>query len=417
MLNKLFFIPLLSFMLHLNAFSQTPTNLDTNKKNAVKSFIDCEYCDLDFIKKEVNWINYVRDVKEAEVYVLISVRYNGGGGKEFTITFQGQQKFKGLNDSLITNTSSNTTSDEERSQLVKFLKMGLIRYVAKTPGANNINIEFEGATSESNPESDPWKSWVMGINFNGYFCGEESYNTTSLSTNLSAIKTTPDWKIQFYLNQNYGESTYKLESEKYITINRSLYFENFIAKSLGEHWSVGNTLTSNQSTYNNLSFNAACLPTVEYNIFPYSKSTRKQFRMNYAAGLSYRHYNDTTIYNKIEESLWVEKFNMAFAIMEKWGSINSSVCWSNFFYDFKKYSLSLYTSLNIRIIKGLSVQFSGDLSFIHDLRGLPKDEATTEDILLRQRQLATQYSYYTSIGLSYTFGSIYNNVVNPRFGN
>lgn len=25
-------------------------------------------------------------------------------------------------------------------------------------------------------------------------------------------------------------------------------------------------------------------------------------------------------------------------------------------------------------------------------------------------------SYYAMIGLSYTFGSIYNNIVNPRFG-
>jgi hypothetical protein len=27
----------------------------------------------------------------------------------------------------------------------------------------------------------------------------------------------------------------------------------------------------------------------------------------------------------------------------------------------------------------------------------------------------TSYRYYSAIGVSYTFGSIYNNVVNPRF--
>ena len=41
--------------------------------------------------------------------------------------------------------------------------------------------------------------------------------------------------------------------------------------------------------------------------------------------------------------------------------------------------------------------------------------ATTEEILLRLRQLATDYSYYTSVGFSYRFGSAFNNVVNPRF--
>jgi hypothetical protein len=41
---------------------------------------------------------------------------------------------------------------------------------------------------------------------------------------------------------------------------------------------------------------------------------------------------------------------------------------------------------------------------------------TTEEILMGTGQLATDYSFYGSIGLSYTFGSIYSNVVNSRFG-
>jgi len=40
--------------------------------------------------------------------------------------------------------------------------------------------------------------------------------------------------------------------------------------------------------------------------------------------------------------------------------------------------------------------------------------ATPEEIIARQQALATHYSYFTGFGLSYTFGSIYNNVVNPR---
>lgn len=37
--------------------------------------------------------------------------------------------------------------------------------------------------------------------------------------------------------------------------------------------------------------------------------------------------------------------------------------------------------------------------------------------MLRRRQaLATDYEYELSIGISYTFGSIFNNIVNPRFG-
>jgi hypothetical protein len=42
--------------------------------------------------------------------------------------------------------------------------------------------------------------------------------------------------------------------------------------------------------------------------------------------------------------------------------------------------------------------------------------ASYEDILLMRKQLATSFEYYFYVGLSYTFGSIYSNVVNPRFG-
>ena len=37
------------------------------------------------------------------------------------------------------------------------------------------------------------------------------------------------------------------------------------------------------------------------------------------------------------------------------------------------------------------------------------------DVLLRRRALLTGFQYFTHFGVSYTFGSIYNNVVNPRF--
>jgi hypothetical protein len=47
---------------------------------------------------------------------------------------------------------------------------------------------------------------------------------------------------------------------------------------------------------------------------------------------------------------------------------------------------------------------------------LEKQGATAEEILLRQKQLNTAYELAGNIGITYTFGSIYNNVVNPRFG-
>jgi len=45
-------------------------------------------------------------------------------------------------------------------------------------------------------------------------------------------------------------------------------------------------------------------PSIEYDLFPYSQSTRRQLRLLYGIGYSYNKYADTTIYNKVEESLY-----------------------------------------------------------------------------------------------------------------
>ena len=108
---------------------------------------------------------------------------------------------------------------------------------------------------------------------------------------------------------------------------------------------------------------------------------------------------------------------MALEVKEKWGSVSSTLEASFYLQDFGKNRLDWFNELDIRIFKGFSINMYGGASRIRDQLSLPGGGATYEEILLRRSQLATGYEYYGSIGLSYTFGSIYNNIVNPRFGN
>ncbi|MFO7719629.1 MAG: hypothetical protein R6W85_04220, partial [Gillisia sp.] len=52
--------------------------------------------------------------------------------------------------------------------------------------------------------------------------------------------------------------------------------------------------------------------------------------------------------------------------------------------------------------------------YVQDQLSLPKGDASLEDLLLQLRQLATTYGISLSLGLSYSFGSVFNNVVNTR---
>jgi len=77
----------------------------------------------------------------------------------------------------------------------------------------------------------------------------------------------------------------------------------------------------------------------------------------------------------------------------------------------------MYAELSLHLFKGFSLELRGNYSMIHNQLSLQKSAVSQEEVILQQRQLETQYSYWGTVGINFTFGSIYNNIVNPRFGN
>lgn len=124
-----------------------------------------------------------------------------------------------------------------------------------------------------------------------------------------------------------------------------------------------------------------------------------------------------TIYDKLKDKLFKESASLGVDIKQRWGSLDITLQASHYFHDSKKNRVTLYTDTSLPLLKGLSFKVYSYVSIIHDQLSLPKRQLTEEEIILQKKLLATQYSDYLSIGFSYTFGSIYSNIVNPRFGN
>jgi hypothetical protein len=103
-------------------------------------------------------------------------------------------------------------------------------------------------------------------------------------------------------------------------------------------------------------------------------------------------------------------------IKQPWGNVSASLSWLNFLTDFSKNRLEFWSGVSLHLFRGFAVGFNASYSRIHDQISLPKSQATEEEILLGRKMLRTSFSYGLSVGVSYTFGSIYTNVVNPRFG-
>ncbi|MDO9580600.1 MAG: DUF481 domain-containing protein [Bacteroidales bacterium] len=395
------------------AFSQeTSTSSDTLRKDALNVFMQTS----DYIRKEIPYVNYVRDMKDAGVYIISTSERTGSGGREYTYFLVGQNENAGMRDTISFVTSPDETQDERRIKEVRTLKMGLMRYIAKTPLSKYMNISFTEPLSET-VSSDNWDSWVFRSRINGYLDGQQSYKTTYLNGNISASRITKDWKINLNAMYNYSVDKIDVDNETITSDNKRKSISALIVKSISDHWSYGGSFYIGSSSYSNLNMSTTIMPGIEYDLFPYSESTRRQLRLLYSIGYNYVNYTDTTIFNLTREGHMQHSFSASYEVVQKWGTIDLSMEYSNYLHDWSKNNLSLHGFLDLRIAKGFSVNFGGGASLIHDQLGLVKGGATTEEILLQRKELATQFQYFTSFGFTFTFGSIYNNVVNPRFGN
>ncbi len=401
------------FAVFFHAFSGgIETKSDSLRKDAIKVYMEAN----DYIKKEIPYVNYVRDIKDACVYIISTHQKTGAGGNEYTYFMVGQKENAGMLDTLSFVSAPDATYEETREMEVRTLKMGLMRYIAKTPLARYINIGFSELISPT-VSTDKWDSWVFKASLNGWFNAEQTYTSNNLYAGFSANRVTEDWKINLRARYNYSIEKFLIDEETVRSNNNSRSVSALIVKSISDHWSYGGSVYMGSSTFNNLDRSLSVMPGIEYDIFPYSQSTRKQLRILYSMGYNFFNYTDTTIYNKLEEGHAQHSINVAYAVVQKWGTIDLSSEYSNYLYDWSKNNISIYTNFSLRIIKGLQLNFSGGASMLHDQLGLVKSGATTEEILLKQKELATEFQYWGSFGVSYTFGSIYNNVVNPRFGN
>jgi hypothetical protein len=404
------------FMSGVCSSQEIPGNTDHLRRGALKFFLDCRSCDMNYTRQEIPYVNYVRDPHEAQVYLLVTNQSSGSGGQQYTLTYEGMGEFLGMNDTLIYTSNPDESGTTIREKKTNIMKMGLMRYVARTPVYNEIEIRNNTDLKEE-VVVDKWNSWVFELQISPRFNAEESYRRLFLSNSINISRVTPDFKLEIELDQSNNKQRFIEDGVETEYIRGEKSINNLFVKSLGNHWSAGLKWDLGASTSENYNFNTEFLPSVEYDIFPYSEATHRQFRLLYSAGYEFSNYIDTSIFNKTEEGLFKHEVSVAYQVQEKWGSINVSLSGSNYFHDLSKNKLELWGFMRLRIIKGLSLSVNGGIAYINDQLNLSKGDLSEAERLLRLKEQATNFSIQGGASLTYTFGSIYNNVVNPRFGN
>ena len=264
---------------------------------------------------------------------------------------------------------------------------------------------------------DRWNNWVFSLQGSASFNGEESSRERELGGEFSADRITPDWKVTLGVELEHAVEEFDLDEDEPVHVERrERDFGWVVVNGLGEHWSVGATGDVESSTFDNIKLSASAAPAVEFNVFPYSTYTRRQLRALYAVGALRNQYYESTLFGKLEETLPFHQVSLSYEQREPWGSLQASTEWSQYLHDISKTRLELEGQLSLRVARGLSVSAEVNASRIRDQLALPARGATPEEILLRIRRIQSGYEYSVGLSLTYTFGSIFSAVVNPRFG-
>lgn len=387
----------------------------------LRVFLDCSRCDFDYLRREVPFISWVRDRKDAELHVLVTTQPTGGGGTEYTFQFIGLQRFAGIDDELKYAAQQIDTEDDRRRGYTRVLKLGLVRYVTSTGPAENLQLVYRPPARPPGAEgapavTDPWNYWIFRLRGSGAVNGEKSNSSRNYSAGVSANRTTEGWKISGSVSLSHRNNRFTLSDGEIIRDESHEHSAGtMIVKSLGPHWAAAGRARISSSTFVNQDRAVRVAAGLEYNVFPYAESSKRQLVNQLTIALTNYDYMETTVYGKDRETVASAIFISAFNITQPWGESGIGFEAAAFFHDPKRHRVVLDGAIDVRLFKGFSLNMEGSVSRVRDQLYLRAGEATDEEILLRRRQLATSYRYRFSTGITYTFGSIFNNVVNPRF--
>ena len=398
--------------------------------DAARVFLDCERCDFDYIRTETPWVAYVRDRADADVHVLVTQIGTGGGGSRYTVLFLGAGAFAGRADTLQYVSPPTNVEAETREGLVRMIQLGLVPYAARSSQAGRLRVSLDRSGDDDVrgrgvAERDPWNAWVFEIGADGSVEREEQVNDRQIEASVEASRITDRWKFGVAANAEFVRELFEYDDEdaegNEIERTATRLIEEYslggiAVKSLGPHWGAGVEAVASSSTFQNTELALRAAPAIEYSLWPYSEAATRQVTVQYSAGVSAFEYKEETIYGKFRETRPTQSLIVGYDVTQPWGEGQASLESSGFLDDFNQYRLEFDGDLEIRLFRGFQLQVRGSAALIRDQLALVKREATPEEVLLRLRQLRTDYEYDLSVGFGYTFGSIFNSVVNPRFG-
>ena len=382
-------------------------------------YTDCQ-CNKTLLKQELPYVNHAVDPAGAQVNLFIVTNWLSNGNRVYDLDFRGQEELEGNQLKFKVSTTSVMTGREIDELLVKRIKIGLAGFLAGTSWADLAEFDVAVAPETANDgegeaAADKWNNWIFEATARFSTNKESQRGRTDLRLGFEADRTTPELRLRFRPNYFYRrQSVVQNDGTELVSLRRDAWANASVVRSISDHWSVGFFTSASSSSFRNIDAGLWVAPAIEYSIFNYDEVPFKEFTIAYRLGYVHNNYTEETVFFETEESLARQVIDVDLRLRQRWGQIFAGISGGNYLNDFSKNRISLRARGNVRLVKGLSFSVSGSYQIINDQISLPRGEASIEDILLGQSQLATNFETDLSFGLSYTFGSLYNNVINTR---
>jgi len=422
-------------------------------------YLDCQRCDYTYIRSQIDFVNLITEPDSADVHLRITDARTYGG-REFTLDFRGSGRFEGLQDTLIYRSHDTESAHSERAGLVRYIRVGLVPFAARTEALDRLGIYYDPDLTEpygaglngaglngagladpgnftlAEPNDaalddsgsalddsgsageitgDPRDGWFFDLNLRGDLTEEESEQRLGLHGGLHAERITDRLIISTGVHTDIQRRSIELTDER-IRVNQDRgEFQGLLAFALGDHAALGLYTGARFDRPYNIRLHLEASPAIEYNVFPYGQFRERRLILRYRVAPIWRDYLSETIYSRQSEYLIQQSLHTQLRFDRSWGRFNlEATAWS-YFHDPDLNRLELSPSIHIRLIRGLSLTLSGDYRFINDQLFLPMEGLSDLDILTGRVMRPTSYDFRVSAGIAWSFGSLYNHVVNPRF--
>jgi len=390
-------------------------------------FLDCHLiisCDTDHFRREITFVNWVRQREDAQLHLILTWTQSGAGN-EYQFDNIGLGMFQGQESHLTWTSSNVNTRDEIINGITRTMALGFVPYAQQMGLAEQLRVEFEAADAiqsarlaqnGQDPEEDPWDFWVFRATARADLTGQDKRKVRNLNGSVSADRITDDFKLELTLNGSSNKTENQLSNGEWFTSDREGWSVTGVAvKSLTDHWSLGGQFGGNSSSTANRRAGWRAAPALEWNLFPYSESTRQQLIFMYQIGAAWVDWWEETIYEETNEWVFDHRFRTDLNFRQPWGNGGTAFQIASLLDDFEKWEMTLSGTMNIRLFRGFSFNIGGNYSIIRNQIGLRRRNLSDEEILTARRELATDSSYRLNFGITFDFGSVFNNVVNSRF--